>query len=151
MNIKDYGLTDNYNNYLNERLNLMPARITAVHKDRYQTVSDKGEGFARLKRGSCYRSVDYPATGDFVLMEYNSAGEGLICEILPRKSVFVRAAVSEGRGAARSQTVAANFDYVFIVQSLNADFNTNRMQRYLSLAWESGGIPVLILTKSDLG
>ena len=150
MNIKDYGLTEYYTGSLNEGSGLIPARIAAVHKDRYRTVSDMGEGFARLKRGSYYGSDDYPATGDFVLMEYNAAGDSLICETLPRKSVFVRAAVSEGRGLARSQTVAANFDYVFIVQSLNANFNLNRMQRYLSMAWESGGIPVLILTKCDL-
>lgn len=48
------------------------------------------------------------------------------------------------------QLVAANFDYVFIMQSLNNNFNLHRIERYLSLTWESGGIPVIILTKSDL-
>ena len=36
------------------------------------------------------------------------------------------------------------------MQSLNNNFNVNRIERYLSLAWQSGGIPVIVLTKSDL-
>ncbi|MBQ9359094.1 MAG: GTPase RsgA, partial [Abditibacteriota bacterium] len=143
MNIKDYGLTDNYT-FNDDRI---AARIVAVHKDRYQTVSDKGEGFARLKRGRY--SGELPATGDFVLMEYNDTGDSLICGLLPRKSVFARAAVADS-GRSGSQTVAANFDYVLIVMSLNRDFNPARMERYLSLAWESGGVPVAVLTKCDL-
>jgi len=52
-----------------------------------------------------------------------------------------------GRG---EQALAANFDYVFIMQSLNFDFNLKRMERYITLAWQSGAMPVLILTKADL-
>jgi ribosome biogenesis GTPase len=48
------------------------------------------------------------------------------------------------------QVVAANFDYVFIVSSLNWDFNVNRIMRYLTQARQSGGQPVVILTKADL-
>lgn len=48
------------------------------------------------------------------------------------------------------QVVAANFDYVFIMCSLNHDFNVSRIQRYLAAAWQSGGVPVIILTKTDL-
>lgn len=48
------------------------------------------------------------------------------------------------------QLVAANFDYVFIMQSLNDNYNLRRIERYLALAWESGGIPVIVLTKCDL-
>ena len=50
----------------------------------------------------------------------------------------------------REQAVAANFDYVFIMQSLNRDFNLKRMERYITLAWQSGAVPVIILTKADL-
>ncbi|MBP5273882.1 MAG: ribosome small subunit-dependent GTPase A [Abditibacteriota bacterium] len=143
MDIKDYGFTEDYIKTEDIEEHRTAARIAAVHKDRYQTVSDRGEGFARLKRGSW--SGEYPATGDFVLMEYNEAGDSLICGLLPRKSAFARAA-----GPGRSRTVAANFDYVLIAMSLNRDFNTARLERYLSLAWESGGVPVVVLTKCDL-
>lgn len=46
--------------------------------------------------------------------------------------------------------MAANFDYVFIMDSLNHNFNTRRIERYLVAAWQSGAIPVVILTKADL-
>ena len=46
--------------------------------------------------------------------------------------------------------VAANFDSVFIMQSLNHDLNPKRLERYLTLAWQSGALPVVVLTKADL-
>ena len=36
------------------------------------------------------------------------------------------------------------------MQSLNNNFNLHRLERYLSLSWQSGAIPVIILTKKDL-
>ena len=48
------------------------------------------------------------------------------------------------------QVVATNIDTVFICMSLNNDFNLRRLERYLSIAWDSGAIPVIVLTKSDL-
>jgi ribosome biogenesis GTPase len=78
----------------------------------------------------------------------------MIYETLKRESSFSRTAASSDKNKElhnqHEQLVAANFDYVFIMQSLNNNFNLNRIERYLSLAWESGGIPVIILTKSDL-
>jgi len=89
----------------------------------------------------------YPTTGDFVLINYNSSGDSQIIKTLNRKSFFSRRDPSPGRG---EQAVAANFDYVFIMQSLNFDFNIKRLERYVTLAWQSGAIPVIILTKADL-
>lgn len=48
------------------------------------------------------------------------------------------------------QIVAANIDTVFICMSLNNDFNLRRLERYLSIAWESGATPIIVLTKADL-
>ncbi len=48
------------------------------------------------------------------------------------------------------QAVAANFDYVFITMSLNRDFHMTKLERYLTTAWQSGGTPVILLTKADL-
>jgi ribosome biogenesis GTPase len=50
----------------------------------------------------------------------------------------------------REQVNAANFDYVFILSSLNFDLNLNRLARYLTASFQSGGFPVFILTKADL-
>ena len=46
--------------------------------------------------------------------------------------------------------IAANFDYVFILQSMNRNFSLRRLERYLALAWQSGASPVIVLTKADL-
>ena len=78
----------------------------------------------------------------------------MIYETLKRESSFSRTASTSDRNHKlhnqHEQLVAANFDYVFIIQSLNNNFNLHRIERYLSLAWESGGVPVIVLTKSDL-
>ena len=154
MNIKDYGLKDNILENVDK--DKIIARIITTHKDRYEIVCDKGFGFARIKRGKYYDNPNsiYPTTGDFVLIKWNDIGDSMIYKTLKRESSFSRTASSSDRKkelhSQQEQLVAANFDYVFIMQSLNNNFNINRIQRYLSLAWESGGIPVIILTKSDL-
>ena len=85
--------------------------------------------------------------GDFVMMDFVPSGDSRIFATLPRKTFFSRRDPTPGRG---EQAVAANFDYVFIMQSLNQDFNERRLERYLTLAWQSGAVPVIVLTKADL-
>ena len=154
MNIKDYGLNENLIKNIDESKTI--ARIIATHKDRYEIVCNNGQGFAKIKRGCYYDNPNsiYPTTGDFVIIEWNSTGDSMICETLKRESSFSRTASSSDRNHElhnqHEQLVAANFDYVFIMQSLNNNFNLHRLERYLSLSWESGAIPVIILTKSDL-
>lgn len=126
----------------------IPARVTAVHRDRYEVVCDAGTGFARLKAG-VYRTgeASFPTTGDFVLLDWQGNGESRILKTLPRKTYFSRLDPSaSGYG---EQAIAANFNYVFILQSLNRDFNPRRLERYLTLAWQSGAIPAVLLTKAD--
>ncbi len=154
MNIKDYGLKENILEKIDK--NKIIARIIATYKDRYEIACNKGKGFAKIKRGCYYDNPNsvYPTTGDFVFIEWNESGDSMIYETLKRESSFSRTAASSDRNRKlhnqHEQLVAANFDYVFIMQSLNNNFNINRIERYLSLAWESGGILVIILTKSDL-
>ena len=149
IDMKDYGLKADVGNKI-------VARIIATHKDRYEIVSKYGKGFAQIKRGQYYDNPNsiYPTTGDFVIIEWNDSGDSMICETLKRTSSFSRTASSSDKNkelhSQHEQLVAANFDYVFIMQSLNNNFNINRIERYLSLAWESCCIPVIILTKSDI-
>jgi ribosome biogenesis GTPase / thiamine phosphate phosphatase len=76
--------------------------------------------------------------------------------VLPRKSRFSRLEAGgrdrRGGGPVSEQVVAANIDVVFIVSALddNRGFNLRRLERYLTLAWNSGASPALILNKSDL-
>ena len=154
--LRNYGFTDRYENEVMEE-GCIPARITQVHREMYQVVSINGESNARLK-GSFYNNMetaqDFPTVGDFVQIRYNAHGDSQIIKIYPRRSKFSRPDYSgHGVGYVKTileQVVAANFDYVFIFASLNYDFNINRILRYVTVAWESGGIPVVLLTKTDL-
>lgn len=124
--------------------------ITAVHRERYE-INVNGESlYAKLKAGiyftdSC--TEEFPTVGDNVELEYNSMGDSLITKTLERKSAFSRKDPDVGMG---EQIVASNFDYVFILMSLNYDFNLKRLERYLTASWQSGGQPVIILTKADI-
>ena len=143
MNIYDYGIVPNTQN-----LPGIPARVTAVHKERYEIVCEHGTIHARLKTKEYYVDTqDFPTTGDFVMINYIPNGDSQIIATLPRRTYFSR---REPGPIPRDQAVAANFDYVFIMQSLNLDFNPKRLERYLTLAWQSGATPVILLTKADL-
>jgi ribosome biogenesis GTPase len=128
---------------------LIPARVTAVHRERYELVCNRGQTHGRLKAGVYYNGGEtpFPTAGDFVLIEDNTGGDSVIVKTLARKTFFSRRDPTPGRG---EQAVAANFDYVFILQSLNFDFNLRRLERYLALTWHSGAVPVVLLTKADL-
>lgn len=143
MKIKDYGFT------ANTEKNTMPARIIAVHKERFEAVCDKGFCHAVLKSSEYYNGEElFPTVGDFVLLDYNDSGDSRIVKTLPRKTYFER--LDPSSAGHRAQAVAVNFDYVFIIQSLNHDFNIRRAERYLTLAWQSGALPIMVLTKADL-
>ena len=127
---------------------IITARVTAVHRERYQLVSEKGECFGRLKaKEYLVDRAEFPTAGDYVTVQYIENGDSLILATQPRRTVFTRRAPGP---VPRAQAVAANFDYVFILQSLNHDFNPKRLERYLTLSWQSGATPVILLTKADL-
>lgn len=141
--------------FIGEKDNLIIARISEVQRELFKAICKDGEIKARLK-GSFYKdkmNKDYPVVGDYVLLQYNENGDSLIEEICERKSCFSRTDFS-GHAAGyvktvKEQVIAANFDYVFILSSLNHDFNLNRITRYISVALQSGAKPVVILTKAD--
>ncbi len=144
MNLKIYGFDKQlYKNY-----DGLTARVIAVHKGRYKLICEYGECYGRLKTKEYYVDTEgFPTAGDFVVIKYSSLGDSLIVKTLPRRTFFMRKDPNPNK---REQAVAANFDYVFIMQSLNHDFNHKRLERYLTLAWQSGAQPVIILSKADL-
>ena len=114
---------------------------------RVAAVQDRG-GTRRVQRGEIGEEVLKPITGDFVRFRHNSQGESMITEILPRFSHFER---KDSNARRKSQTLAVNFDTLFIMMSLNEDFSTARIDRYLDLASDIGeGEAVVVLTKVDL-
>jgi len=136
---------------------LIPGRVTEDRGARYTVITERGEVAAVLK-GAFYHSLqtreDFPCVGDFVLLQYNDIGASCIAALLPRRSKFSRADFSgHSAGYVKTileQVVATNFDYVFILSSLNWDFKVSRIARYLTQARQSGGQPVVLLTKADL-
>jgi len=73
--------------------------------------------------------------------------KAMIHGILPRKSIFSRKVTGD---VTEEQPVAANIDTIFIITGLDFNYNLRRIERYLSLAWNSGAVPVILLNKSDL-
>jgi len=129
---------------------LMPARVTAVHRERFDLISENGKKHGKLKTSIYYAREPhpFPTVGDFVLIKEVDSGDCQIVETLPRKSYFSR--LDPKPGGFSEQAIAANFDTVFIMQSLNQDFNLRRIERYLAVTWQSGATPVIMLTKADL-
>ena len=148
INMKDYGLSGMFVDE-SKLYSFTIGRIISQDKGMYRAVTENGEFKAQISGKLRYNAVnisDYPAVGDFVMMDEND-GNAIIRHILTRKSAFVRKAAGTSNS---DQVVAANVDTVFICMSLNKDFNLRRLERYISIGWDSGAVPVLVLTKSDL-
>lgn len=157
IDLRDYGLDPSALAEMGAAPETAPGRVMEVHRDMYAVMTARGRVDARLKGAFVYEARergDLPCTGDFVLLRPNEGGAARIVGLLPRRTKFSRAD-SSGHGYAhikanREQVVAANFDYVFILSSLNRDFNVNRILRYIAQSRQSGGLPVVLLTKADL-
>lgn len=133
-----------------KKINAQTATVMAVHRERYELFAENQTFFGKLKIADFYNTneiVEFPTVGDQVQIIFNELGDSLITKVLPRKSVFMRLNATQGLP---DQAVAANFDYVFITMSLNRDFHISKLERYLTVAWQSGGTPVIVLTKADL-
>jgi ribosome biogenesis GTPase / thiamine phosphate phosphatase len=150
--MKNLGLTEKFIQESEIYKELFIGRVSSQYKNIYKVITENGEITAEIS-GKFHYSVielsEYPAVGDFVMVDRtdDSQGNGIIHHILTRKSVFARKVAGSKEDI---QVVATNIDTVFICMSLNNDFNLRRLERYLSIAWDSGALPVIVLTKSDL-
>ena len=130
---------------------LIPARIAVEHRNQYEVLAERGALTAALAGKLRHASVarrDRAAVGDWVaIIPPPADGVATIQAVLPRISVFTRK--MSGRDQ-EEQIIAANVDVVFLVSSLNSELNLRRVERYLTLAWESGARPMIVLSKADL-
>lgn len=129
---------------------MMIGRIASGYKDRYRIFTEHGQFIGQIsgkQRFNARSSDDFPVVGDWVAISHHNHNEAVIHAILPRKSKFSRKSAGK---VTREQIIAANIDIVFLVNALNQDFNLRRMERYLTLVWESGANPIIILSKADL-
>lgn len=118
-----------------------PARISAVHKSSLALVHENGS--LDLPR-ALFNQLPEITVGDWLLLD--TALERPL-RLLERNSLIQRKAPGEQNTV---QLMAANVDVLLIVSSCNQDFNPSRLERYLALAFESGLLPVVVLTKIDL-
>ncbi|MGN6368298.1 MAG: ribosome small subunit-dependent GTPase A [Phycisphaerae bacterium] len=130
------------------------ARVIQEHKEAYFVHSAAGNIWAeisgKMRHAGAVRA-DFPSVGDWVMLrglehvqEKNAGGPVQIYRILPRRTTLAR------RLEADEQILATNVDVAFLGTSLNENFNLRRLERYLTLARESGAQPVILLTKADL-
>ena len=132
---------------------LIPGRVITESGHYYKVITSAGESWSVLTGSlinSFARRIDFPAVGDWLLVDPNAGHEQwVIREVLPRYSALLRKV--SGR-VTEPQVLAANIDYVFMVSSLDGgrNFNPRGIERYLTIAWESGAQPVVILNKADL-
>lgn len=128
-----------------------PGRVALEYNQFYRVLTDKGELLAeitgKVKHEAASRA-ELPAVGDWVALRLlESENKATIHAVLPRRSKFAR----KTKGSkTEEQIVGANIDTIFLVTSLNQDFNPRRIERYLTIAWDSGASPVVLLTKTDL-
>lgn len=129
---------------------LLPGRVTAQEREGFRVFVESGE-YPAIVTGRfhhhAHHSEDLPAVGDWVAASVHDDFVR-IHRVLPRRSAIRRKMSAERAFAA--QVVAANIDVVFITTSANLDFNPRRIERMLTLAWESGATPVVVITKADL-
>jgi ribosome biogenesis GTPase len=101
-------------------------------------------------------NIDYPAVGDWVLV-FLQGGQCRIESVKPRRSVFVRKQketggkkMAGGLGTTQEQVIAANVDKVIIVTGLDGNYNLKRIERFITLAYNSGAQPIIVMSKLDL-
>ncbi|KRK83209.1 putative ribosome bioproteinis GTPase RsgA [Companilactobacillus bobalius] len=148
--IEKYGFTDEIKSSENNLGKLVWARVTSQHRDLYQVVTNQGFVQAKISgkmNHQIINTTEYPAVGDWVLISVEANATGIIRKLWPRKSILAREASGNDSSG---QVIASNIDTIFICMSLNTNFNPRRVERYLTMAWDSGATPVVVLTKSDL-
>ena len=133
------------------RAGLTPGRVAVQHRGAYDVLTEEDElrcDVAGRLYDEAASPAELPAVGDWVAVASRPAERaGTVQAVLPRRTKFSRKTAWQ---ASEEQVLATNVDVVLIVSSVNEDLNLRRLERYLTLAWESGARPVLVLTKADL-
>ncbi|MDH6266111.1 ribosome biogenesis GTPase [Rhizobium sp. SG_E_25_P2] len=123
-----------------DEADLAPRRVASVHRARIEAISVAGP--VELELPANANTAEF-AVGDWLLADPHS---NMFVRRLERKTILQRRPET-GRGL---QLVAANVDTLLIVTSCNADFNSERLERYLIMANQAGSNPVIVLTKADI-
>lgn len=152
------------------------ARVAAVDRGQLLLL-DQGGLFRAILAGSFHyhhpRAEDAPCVGDWVCVKRHGQDEhgasesgvvetgvvetgvvetgivdtSVVHSVLDRRTFLRRKSAGE---VIDYQMIAANLDYVLIVQSCHFDFNVKRLERYLVMVREGGAEPAILLSKTDL-
>ena len=152
MQLTDLGWNPFFERHFSDlkKPNLHPARVIEEHKRFLRVRSAEGEFLAEIAGKIRYEAEerdDLPAVGDWVAIAPRAEGRARIQYILPRKTKLSRKVAGREQS---EQIIATNLDIVFIVSSLNREFNLRRTERYLTTILESGARPVVLLNKAEL-
>ncbi len=128
-----------------------PGRVSVRYKGQYEILTEDGPVEARIKGVLRYRAEDWaelPVVGDWVALTRKDHDRfWRIHGVLARRTELKRKVKGVRIGA---QVLAANVTIVVIVMGLNEDYNIRRLERYLTLVYESGARPLVVLNKADL-
>jgi len=152
MTLTDLGFTTDIEKYFTENglSDFSPARVTQEHKERYIVSDGENEYDAEITgnlRFTAESRADFPAVGDWVAISIYDSTMSIIHKVLPRKTVLERQAVGK---PGEKQIISANIDVALILQSIDNNFNINRLERYLTISYSAGIEPVLVISKIDL-
>jgi ribosome biogenesis GTPase len=138
------------------RTDLAFSRVIVEQRGLYRIAGDV-EGWAEVTgklRHEAAAAADFPAVGDWVGIDAvtegpdrESVSRATIHCRLDRRGVLSRTAV--GRNA-EQQVLAANVDTVFLVTAIAGDLSVRRLERYLTMVWDGGAVPIVLLNKADL-
>jgi ribosome biogenesis GTPase len=108
---------------------------------------EAGIGVTKRALGPALRSTGkLVAVGDWVAIRPSGARR-VIAAVLERRTALTR---KVPQGESREQVLAANVDTVLLTMALGADFNARRLERLLTVVYQSGAAPAVLLTKSDV-
>lgn len=126
---------------------LVPGRVVRVDRNMCDVFTADGT----VRADTALVMPDDPmrivCTGDWAALDPEGAEPRFVRTLLPRRSAFVRSTSSK---RSEGQVLAANVDHAVVCVSIAAELDLGRLERFLSLAWESGATPLVVLTKADL-
>ncbi|WP_328536011.1 ribosome small subunit-dependent GTPase A [Streptomyces sp. NBC_00344] len=125
---------------------LLPGRVVRVDRGLCDVVTPAGTVRADTEYVVPRDPTKVVCTGDWAAVDPVGDPQ-FVRTLLPRRTAFVRSTSSQ---RSEGQILAANVDHAIIAVPLSVELDLARIERFLALAWESGAVPLVVLTKADL-
>ena len=129
----------------------VPGRVSRVDRGIFHVIHKDGQCVVKVTGKFQFEAnsrFEFPSVGDWVVLELETENQsGRIHALLPRQTSLSRKLPGDD---SQQQTIAANVNTAFIVCGLDGDFNIRRIERYITICYNGGTVPVIILNKMDL-